>query len=460
MPVNSTFTDELARLNQQNFFGGIAEGAQAVKEQRQNESLVSLFNQLKADPKNQQLVSTDQQLADVQSEINKNVGDNVNDSTMNIADAVQKYSTNMVKILQQKTAWTNLYQPYITTMATLGDDGVKTALSLSKELDQRTKTLDEYANIPTQAIQMKKNMLTIASDTLAIDKTSNEYKEWKDEIIRNKDYRALATQMFDDKDFMQLYNYSQGGDPTRFDTQMKRNIQDLHDKIQLKFGNNPQYSNVLKTLGNKFTTAVTTSFSFEGANAKEKTQLELERDMGNLASMSMNRKEMMTAPGIIPETIRNITTASVTDASAAKKMIDEITDPTTKKAVEDYYNTWISGGKDSYMAKYYELNQRIGRTYGVSLAPDMVLKNSSLSGKSFVHYNANGDILFEPGKDSRYYTDPNYKAQEDAKVKIRANTDAATRAALKAEEDKKKKIKQNKSMFAPSSDQSNVRGMQ
>ena len=45
----STYLDELAILNQQDFLGGAAKYGKAIKEKNQNESLVDLYNKFKAD---------------------------------------------------------------------------------------------------------------------------------------------------------------------------------------------------------------------------------------------------------------------------------------------------------------------------------------------------------------------------------------------------------------------------
>lgn len=128
MPNDSTYLDELALLNQQNFLGGAATYGKAIKEKKQNETLVDLYNKFKAD-KNE-LQTTMEQTGD----FNKYL------TTAKVGEGEEKLPPeagayiDFMKSVDEMGAYTNLYQPFITAFATLGDEGVKIATTLSNEL--------------------------------------------------------------------------------------------------------------------------------------------------------------------------------------------------------------------------------------------------------------------------------------------------------------------------------------
>ena len=123
----STYLDQLAILNEQDFLGGAAKYGKAVKEGKQNQTLVDLWNKFNAD-KNELKTTLEQQ-----GDFNKHI------STVGVGDEEQESPEvgayiNFMKSVDEQGAYANLYQPFITAFATLGDDGVKIAATLSDEL--------------------------------------------------------------------------------------------------------------------------------------------------------------------------------------------------------------------------------------------------------------------------------------------------------------------------------------
>ena len=171
----NTFTDELARLNQQNFLGGLAEGAQAVKEKTQNESLVNMYNKFRQE--SQGLKSTDQQLSDFNSEVQKSPEGVSGDR---VANAIAAHTLNLNEILKQENAYDNLYLPYISAMATLGEDGVKIAGTLSKELATHKERLDKTGAVAKEELEYRAALQTYNWNT---DKIS----EWNNQVQKDRD---------------------------------------------------------------------------------------------------------------------------------------------------------------------------------------------------------------------------------------------------------------------------------
>ena len=114
------FLDDLMKLSAGNFGSGFAKMGEAVKGQRQNETLVELYNKFKVD--RNELLTTHEQV-DVLGKDFKGVDESDGFS----------FIDHMTKNLMKVTALTELYQPFITSFATLGDDGVKVAERLTNE---------------------------------------------------------------------------------------------------------------------------------------------------------------------------------------------------------------------------------------------------------------------------------------------------------------------------------------
>jgi len=174
----STFLEQLAVLNEQNFLGGVANYGAAVKEKKQNESLVELYNKFKAD-KNE-LQTTMEQTGD----FNKFLGTT---DTERKAGEVPKdvlAAVDFMQIANQMGAYTNLYQPFISAFVTLGDDGVKVANTLSTELAQQLQVVEQKGIAPLRNIEYK----ALATDYYW---TRDKFDSWiKDEALRRDSMEA------------------------------------------------------------------------------------------------------------------------------------------------------------------------------------------------------------------------------------------------------------------------------
>lgn len=228
-----TFIDELARLNQQNFLGGIAEGAQAIKEQKQNTALVDLYNQFRA--KTTDLQTKDQQLADLNKMAISNgaytgeVGSA--DKFGNIADAAAQAAANYSKLLQQSENYTNLYSPVISALATYGEDGVKLANTLTKELSLKKEQLEQQGKLPIQQMEFENALYQKAANKLQIESGQVKLNELKSDIA-TKDLLSsmLATDI--------------GKQVFKFDTATGRsnyNPKDVYKQLSAVYGKDPSF---------------------------------------------------------------------------------------------------------------------------------------------------------------------------------------------------------------------------
>lgn len=190
----NTFIDELNRLNAQNFLNGLAKGAEAIKDLRQNQRLAELYEKFKIE-KNE-LTPRQEQI----EELNKTItpDDIKNDPIARITDYTQKMSVNLQKLLQQKNAYSNLYSQYITAFAQLGDEGLRIANTLSKELSEKQQLIDEQYRIPIELLKYQNTLLQQAQfyqqyieGNIKID-TLKKDAEAKDLFMKFMSYEPVA----------------------------------------------------------------------------------------------------------------------------------------------------------------------------------------------------------------------------------------------------------------------------
>ena len=155
----ATFLDELARLNSQNFLGGLATYGEAIKEQRQQQTLVQLYDKFKQDIK--EPLPTGDQVDQFNKQIISETGGNLLGKEGLIArtpDIEAMY--NVVRSMDRMGALSEIYQPYITAFATLGEDGVKIANSLSRELATKLELESRRGDLPFKDLQYQSMLLS------------------------------------------------------------------------------------------------------------------------------------------------------------------------------------------------------------------------------------------------------------------------------------------------------------
>jgi hypothetical protein len=161
----NTFLDELARLNAQNFLGGLTKIGEAVKEMKQNEAINNQYNIFRI--KSDELKTTERQLADLNTGKPKPYWQGQSDFTE--PDAITKFAeksaqatANLNKILNMSESYSELYQPFILSFATLGEEGVQIANSLSHQLEDKKQLLDKRGKLSLMQVEEEFNKMQYA----------------------------------------------------------------------------------------------------------------------------------------------------------------------------------------------------------------------------------------------------------------------------------------------------------
>lgn len=195
----ATFTDVLADLNRQGFGSGLAQYGKALADKRENETLVegiNSFNEKKKMFEGEELKTTVEQLADAQS-----IPKGEKDLTTKLAEA----SSNMYKVYDKMGAYQNLYQPFITAFATLGEDGIRVANTLSNQLGSEIDMLEKKAGIPMKALEFEVAKQEWEMNDIKIDEINRE-------VQHNKDIAKVADYLMDNP----LMDNIPGGEVTSY----------------------------------------------------------------------------------------------------------------------------------------------------------------------------------------------------------------------------------------------------
>jgi len=189
MAETSTFLDELSRLNQQNFLGGLNKIGEEVKALKENQSVANLYNAFRA--KTSELQTIDKQITDLNSAKDTQIDFNAPDATTRFAESSAKAMNNLTKVLQSTESYDNLYYPFITAFATLGDEGVRIANSLSKELEGKKQLLEQRSKLPLMQVEQEFNKLQYAKAVR--DNLMDDFKfdVLKKEYARNENASQL-----------------------------------------------------------------------------------------------------------------------------------------------------------------------------------------------------------------------------------------------------------------------------
>jgi hypothetical protein len=178
------FLTEMTRLNSQNFLGGLVQVGEANRAIKQNQNLVSLWDEFKL--KKKELVPTSQQV----DEFYKQNQQDIDESRSPVDPAL-----NLYKSMDRIGGMMNLYHPYIAAFSTLGEEGVRIANTLTKELGDQVALEEQRGNVDFKAQQMKDMRLNHEMNKFKFDKMIEEADRNK-QIYEMADYIA-SNPLFD-----------------------------------------------------------------------------------------------------------------------------------------------------------------------------------------------------------------------------------------------------------------------
>lgn len=226
MPQGSTFLDELSRLTASNFLGGVSQIGQAIAKSREEKAVTNLYNQFAA--KREGLHTTDEQLSDFNKELS---GKDVEDKGTKVIDAIANATLNLDKIYQQTNAYENLYRPYITAFATLGEDGARIANTLSRELDAKKDTLEKQGDIPIRELEYQNALYTKANNKMKLISGELNLENLKSDTETTN----LLADMVDTEVGKQIFSFDVSTGKSSF------NPRDMYLKLRKIYGDSPAF---------------------------------------------------------------------------------------------------------------------------------------------------------------------------------------------------------------------------
>lgn len=233
----ATFLDELSRLNSQNFLGGVVQAGEAVREMRENKAVANLYNQFNI--KRDELSTTSEQLSDFNKQLAKSP-ESIQDKPGGMLDAIGEATLNLDKVLQQTEAYETLYRPYITAFATLGQDGVNIANTLSRELESKKETLEKRGEIPLREMEFKRSLLDYQANSLKYRQMADgmrreqEYIDVNNLIVNSSNFENLAKfrgrqHFYNAKNFNKVLN-ELGNEKTAIMAEVSQRYQEMYGK--------------------------------------------------------------------------------------------------------------------------------------------------------------------------------------------------------------------------------------
>jgi len=153
MPRGTTFLDALTTLNAQNFLSGIAVAGKAIKEKRQHDKFLNLYDEFRSKQNALEDAITQKQKA---GGIAKQAG-LVDD--MNVENGLPKdveFAITQNNVLRNMNELSKLYQPFIAGFSTLGDEGVRLSNRLSKELANKLSLQESQLKAPLNELRYQK----------------------------------------------------------------------------------------------------------------------------------------------------------------------------------------------------------------------------------------------------------------------------------------------------------------
>jgi len=174
------FLDELSRLSQGNFLGGLASLGQNLKEQEQNEFLVSQYEKFKQERDNV-LKTTNEQISELTQVA-------ITDKDKKETSPEVNAAFNMLKAYEKMQTLTDTYTPFITSFAALNTaEGTNVANMLTKDLATQMGIIEKKIDAPFKQLEYDQLKTTLEKDKFQLQKMqadkllmdeSNQVADW------------------------------------------------------------------------------------------------------------------------------------------------------------------------------------------------------------------------------------------------------------------------------------------
>jgi len=190
-----TYLDELTRLRTSNLLGGIAEGAEAIKDMRQNQRLSEVYADYKS--KLNELKTTGEQVSDLDIVMGRKAPAGLTleeQGAFTALDEAGKVAFNMYRAVSRMDAYTGLLSDVVAPMSTLGDDGVRLAGQLTNQINSLMAIEEKRAELPYRALQYQ-------SAALQYKWNGKQYEEFIRQSTYNENIRSATDAILNNNKF-------------------------------------------------------------------------------------------------------------------------------------------------------------------------------------------------------------------------------------------------------------------
>ncbi|MFA4916916.1 MAG: hypothetical protein WC974_09665 [Thermoplasmata archaeon] len=380
----ATFAQDMARLSSLNFLGGLADVGAAVKEQKQNQNLVDLYEQFKT--KSSQIDTTDKQVTDFNKVAKTSEQGGVSPSS----DITQ--SLNLFSSLDRINKLNKAYQPYITAFSMLGEDGIRVAKAITNDLSTKIGVEQAKTEVPLKELQYKQ---LVDENTL----TRNRIIDYNDAKAKNKQLQEVEDAISQSKIFQSISPIEQQVDPTT--TYGKRTIDEYTNMVNsLTSEIVQQFPNLDKGILSKAIVMQLNAYD-KSVKGKQERAINISNGGGNDNGFTnydwtdnLNKLRTMSQEWV---SLDDDTIMELKKYATAKQTVDEDTGMPTNipEKIKSLYETFKPGGAFDTANNFI-----IGMTQGRWLSNENVIKDKDGKIKAIpvFKYSVGKDIDPRPTK--------------------------------------------------------------
>jgi len=408
----NTFIEDLNRLSAGNFLGGLAQVGNAYKEQKQNDSLVNLYNQYKTRI-GDMLQTTTQQIDGV----NKTAAQQINEQDKNskmFTDAAN-FATTLANSINRLDKWDKISADIVPVMMTLGEDGMRMGKVIADQIDKYKSNEEAKAKLPIVKLQYAKELTNYEWDL-------SKKLQWEKDVAKNEDLQKVNDAIASNDVFLSMQGEEIYG-----------NTDYGNGKILEHRGQVIAIVNSLKEKFPEISDGVLNEAVFGMINKAEKGLKSKQVDPLDLARINLEKSKINLETLKLNAANQQLVIGAINDARYSSQVWMGLTDE-AKKAYSDYRkNGRISNIQDSLSNV---IDERFLKELDEYFAPGGKLDNSTtILAHTFgsawydVKYNINKD------KDVRHIGWTQVLTDEEIAKKYSNQNQLFVRAALQGSQD-------------------------
>lgn len=419
------FLDELQRINQQDFLGGLVKAGEAIKEQKENETLVNLWEKFKAEQTG--LSTREEQVSQFNTEHANDIASGQDSATQEALNQI-KPALNLYKALNRSKGLTDLYSKYGMAFSQLGEDGQNIAKRLDNELQTKLRELEFETDIPIKELQFKSEQAKYAGALLNNDIAKFNYDTAVKNYTRDEASRDLLAKFYTDSDGQQLWSWMSGTEYQGTVLADDPKVKDVRNRFFSKFSGMEGFDDAFAIFANnpkvqRRSILMPSGGGGGGTGGKNDPDTNIINLFSQLQDDVRTRTQVLTSKDPVYTKVRSILEKYGKDIAGVEEEISDNYKPDSSiaRVLRNYIDTWYGGGDKNYYTRYRVLDMMLQQNYGKRLDYDLLYQlpdGVPLLGKDLVHFNKRGDIWYEPhlGESGYYLNNKMQPAQQQRQV--------------------------------------------